>query len=718
MKLSSTSPALVAALATAFAGAQAFAQNAGPTEAIVITADRWRQSSFDAPAAIGAVTREAIDSAGPQVNLSEVLNRVPGITVLNRQNYAQDLQLSIRGFGSRSTFGIRGVRLIVDGIPATMPDGQGQASNVALGSTQRIEVLRGPLAQLYGNAAGGVVQVFSGSDATAPTTTLRSSVGRDGAVKVGLGFAAAGEQDEVLLEASRFRTDGWREHSAAERTQLNAKWQHRLGAGSSVTLVLNSLDQPLSLDPVGLTRAQWQADPRQAVALAKTQDARKSVAQDQIGVVLEHALGPATQLQARLYGGTRSLDNALSIPLAAQQAPTASGGIVAFQRNYGGFGAMVSHRVELGNPNAANAVGGLGLRSLRLTAGVEVDRMDEDRQGYLNLSGQRGALKRDEANRVSNRDGYGQAALEFDGGVTASAGVRTSSVRFDSRDRFIVTGNPDDSGGVDYSATNPVFGLAWRAASGLNLYANAGRGFETPTFTELAYRAVGTGLNTGLAASRSRHAEVGAKWRPAPGHRIDMALFDIQTRDEIVVDSNNGGRSTFKNAGRTERRGMELSYGGALGSDWRALLAATVLRASFRDGFTSGSGTTAVPVPAGNRLPGTPGRSAYAELVYAPQQGWGSASGFQAAVELQHIGLLYVNDANEDFAPASTVVNLRAGWTQRFGAWRFSQLVRVDNAADRRYAGSVIVNEANRRFFEPAAPRGALLSLTAEYSLR
>ena len=705
--------ALAAALSAAYACAQAQAPSSAET--IVVTAERLRQSSFDAPAAIGAVTRDAIDTAGPQVNLSEVLNRVPGITVLNRQNYSQDLQLSIRGFGSRSTFGIRGVRLIVDGIPATMPDGQGQASNVALGSTQRIEVLRGPLAQLYGNAAGGVVQVFSGSAAAVPTTTLRSSVGRDGAVKVGLGFAAAGANDEVLLEASRFRTDGWREHSAAERTQLNAKWQHRLGAGSSVTLVLNSLDQPLSLDPLGLTRAQWEANPRQAVALAKTQDARKAVAQDQFGVVLEHALGPATQLQARFYGGTRSLDNALSIPLAAQQAPTASGGIVAFQRNFGGFGAMVAHRIALGD---AGSGGALGAQALRLTAGIEIDRMDEDRQGYLNLSGQRGALKRDEANRVSNRDAYAQAALELDPGITASAGVRTSRVRFESRDRFIAAGNPDDSGSVDYSATNPVFGLAWRVTSGLNLYVNAGRGFETPTFTELAYRAVGTGLNTALLASRARHAEVGAKWRPAENHRIDVALFDIQTRDEIVVDTNNGGRSTFKNAGRTERRGFELSYSGALGSDWRTLLAATVLRANFRDGFISGSGTAAAPVPAGNRLPGTPGRSAYAELVYAPQRGWGSQVGFQAAVELQHIGQLYVNDANADFAPASTVVNLRAGWAQRVGAWRFSQLVRVDNAADRRYAGSVIVNEANRRFFEPAAPRGALLSLTAEYSLR
>jgi iron complex outermembrane recepter protein len=709
--------ALVAVLASAFAAHAQMPPPVSVTDTVVITAERARQSSFDAPAAISAVTREVIDAGGPQINLSEALNRVPGITVLNRQNYAQDLQLSIRGFGSRSTFGIRGVRLIVDGIPATMPDGQGQASNIALTSVERIEVLRGPLAQLYGNAAGGVVQVVTGSDATRPTTTLRTAVGRDGLVKYGLTFAANGATDEVLLDASQFHTDGWREHSRAERTQLNAKLEHRFGADSRIRLIFNSLDQPVSLDPLGLMRAQWEANPKQAVAAAKSQDARKSVAQDQLGVVFEHALTEATQLTARLYSGTRSLDNALAILPQFQAPATASGGIVAFERSYSGVGATVSHRIALG-----------GTRALRLTAGVDLDRMVEDRRGYLNNAGVQGALKRNEHNTVDNRDAFAQAAWEAGGGLTASAGVRASRVRFRSQDHFIEVGNPDDSGGVDYGATNPVLGIAWRASPALNLYANAGQGFETPTFTELAYRppcpatappaqvpCLDTGLNTDLRASRGRHAELGAKWKPTSDQRIDVAIFEIRTTDEIVVDTNNGGRSTFKNVGRTRRRGAELQYTGALGSDWRATLALTALRATFRDNFTSGSGAAAVPVPAGNRLPGTPDRSAFAELAYAPPRAW---AGFNAAVEVVHSGRLYVNDANEDSAPASTVVNLRAGLAQTVGEWTFSELLRIDNATDRRYAGSVIVNEANRRFFEPAPPRGALLALTVKYAYR
>ena len=704
-KIFALTPLAAAIAAACLLAPTAFAQTQrAADDVIVITAERLRQSSFDAPAAISAVTRDVIDNGGPQVNLSEALNRVPGITVLNRQNYAQDLQLSIRGFGSRSTFGIRGVRLIVDGIPATMPDGQGQASNIALSSAQRIEVLRGPLAQLYGNAAGGVVQVVTGSDATVPTTTVRSAVGRDGLVKFGASFAAGGENDDVLLDGSIFHTDGYREHSQARRTQLNAKWEHRFGKESRISLVVNSLEQPTSLDPLGLTRAQWEANPRQAVAAAKTQDARKSVTQDQVGVVFEHALSEATSLTARLYGGTRTLDNALSIPLAAQTSATSAGGIVAFERGYSGLGLTLTHRVPLG-----------ASRALRLTAGIELDTMNEDRRGYLNNGGVQGALKRNEHNTVDNRDAFAQAAWEFDGGLTATAGLRASRVKFKSEDHFIVAGNPDDSGGVNYSATSPVFGVAWRAAPSLNFYANAGQGFETPTFTELAYRPVGTGLNTSLLASRGRHAEIGAKWKPAPDHRIDAALFNIDTRDEIVVDTNSGGRSTFKNAGRTRRSGVELAYAGNLGSDWRATLALSALRATFRDAFVSGSGAAAVPIPAGNHLPGTPDRSAFAELAYAPARAWG---GFNAAIEVVHVGHLFVNDVNSDSAPASTLVNLRAGLAQSYGEWTFTQLLRIDNAADKRYAGSVIVNEANGRYFEPAPPRGLMLALSAKYALR
>lgn len=692
-------------LLTVAVGLPALAQTPAPQELdpVVISAERARQSSLDAPAAISAVGRDAIDAGGLQVNLSESLVRVPGITVLNRQNYAQDLQLSIRGFGSRSTFGIRGVRVIVDGIPATMPDGQGQASTVALGSAGRIEVLRGPLAQLYGNAAGGVVQVFSEPDTLRPTVTFSGAAGPYAQAKVGLKFSTttAGGQG-LTVDASQFVTDGYRDHSETKRGQLNARWQTELGRDTSVSVVLNALDQPLSKDPLGLTRAQYEANPRQTPAIGVQQDARKSVRQHQIGSVVEHRLSPDSILTARIYLGERSLDNALSVPPAAQQSATSAGGIVSFVRKYDGVGLQWSQRIGLGER-----------RNLNLVGGIEIDRSREDRQGYLNTNGVQGALKRDEDNQVTSRDAFVQARVDLTTDWIGIAGVRTSKVAFRTEDQFIRPGNPDDSGRLEYSATNPVLGVSWRATPALNLYANAGRGFETPTFTELAYRPTGSGFNTGLRASRSRHAEVGAKWALDSRHRLDVALFDIRTTDEIVVDTNSGGRSTFKNAGRTRRSGLELGYTGQWTDSLRASLSLTSLRARFSESFVSGSGATAITVPAGSRLAGAPERSAYAELAWAPKAAWG---GFNAAVEVVHTGQLFVNDINDDAAPAATVFNLRAGLSQEVGGWRFTELLRIDNVGDRAYAGSVIVNEANRRYFEPALPRHWLLAVTAKRS--
>jgi iron complex outermembrane receptor protein len=670
-----------------------------PQEPIVVSATRSETRVFDAPAAITAVDAETLRTAGPMVNLSEALARVPGLTVLNRQNFSQDLQLSVRGFGSRSTFGIRGVRLIIDGIPATMPDGQGQASSVSLPSAARIEVLRGPLALLYGNAAGGVVQVFTEAGAPQPTLGVSAAAGSFGARKWGLNAAATSGPHAITVEASHFSTDGYRDHSAAEREQLNAKWSWAAGPATRLDTVVNVFDQPKALDPLGLTRAQWEENPRQAAAIAFQQDARKTVRQKQAGTVLEHTFDAQTTFTARVYTGERDLDNALSVPPAAQAPATSAGGIVSFERRYSGVGLQLARRIALAPEVLA-----------RIVAGLDHDRMREDRQGYLNVGGQRGALKRDEDNTVANHDELLQGSVDFGERWGAIAGVRTSRVKFETRDRFIVPGNPDDSGGLSYRGTNPVAGLTWHASRALNVYANAGRGFETPTFTELAYRNGATGLNTDLKASRSRHVELGAKWRGG-NQALDAALFDIRTDDEIVVDTNVGGRSTFRNGGPTVRRGAELSYTARWTSEWRTYVALTVLRARFDSAFASGSGAAAVPVAKGNRLPGTPDRSAFAELVYEPR----SLSGLQAGIELVHAGRIYVNDANEDFAPAATVLNLRVRYVMRFAALEIEPLLRLENAADRKYAGSVIVNEANRRFFEPAPGRNWLAALTARY---
>ena len=666
-------------------------------QAVVVTANRQEQQSFDTPAAIQAVGRDVIEAAGPQVNLSESLNRVPGITVLNRQNYAQDLQLSIRGSGSRSPFGIRGSRLIVDGIPATMPDGQGQASTISLPSAGRIEVLRGPLAQLYGNSSAGVVQVFTADGPDKPMLGGSFDAGPHGLRRWGL--QASGQQGTLnyLVDRSDFRTDGWRQNSAAQRRHLNARLRTQPGDQTRLTLVANVFDQPVSQDPLGLTRAQLAENPRQADIRSTEYQAGKDVSQRQLGLVLDQKLDDRSALMARVYAGQRNLDNRLSIPLTFQQAPTAAGGIVYLDRHYSGAGLRYSRRSPLGEGQLIYSVG------------LDVERMSERRRGFINNLGDRGELKRDEDDTVQSTGMYAQADWAINEDWSAVAGVRTNRVRFDVEDFFVGPGNPDDSGQARFSATNPVIGLTRHLGPDSNLYVNLGRGFETPTFTEIGYRAGGSGPNLGLSEARSTHVELGYKARLTAKQRLDFAMFQIATANEIVVAASSGGRTIYANATRTRRSGIEVAHSAQWSPEWQTHIAFSTLNARFADTFANSSGAR---VPKGNRIPGTLDRQLFTELAWKPN----ALPGLTGALEVVHLGRMVVDDLNSDRTDKATVFNLRLGWDRQVGHWRFKSYLRLDNVADKAYVGSVIANEGNRRFFEPAPGRQWGVGMSLSYA--
>jgi iron complex outermembrane receptor protein len=638
------------------------------------------QPSLEIPASVDRLYADEIREGRPQVNLSESLGRVPGIVVQNRQNYAQDLQISSRGFGARATFGVRGIRLIADGIPATMPDGQGQASTFALSSAERIEVLRGPFSSLYGNASGGVIVVETEDPPQTPTIGTDLMAGKYGTWRAAL---RAGGWNS-LLDASRFESDGYRDHSAVQRDHFNLKFKYALSPYTSLTLVGNQLRQPETQDPLGLRRDQFEANPRQAVSQAFTFNTRKTVYQEQLGATLAHRLGSSSSLQATVYGGQRWVEQYLGF--AGTSPPeTTSGGVVQLDRDYGG-GAL----------RLFTDVG-----AVRLSVGAEYERMAERRKGFVNNNGTAGELRRDEDDEVSSTDFYAQAEWKFAERWSAHGGLRMSRVEFRSKDHFIVGLNPDDSGRRDYSATTPVAGLLFRPSKNISLYGNLGRGFETPTFAELAHRnPPASGLNFALDASRSTHGEVGAKAIFPRLARVSAALFAIETRDEIVVDTNMSGRTTFKNAGRTERRGLELAAETAMPGPIGAQFAYTYLDAVFKEGFSSTVMGNTVTIPSGNALPGVPKSQAYAQLRYRQPR-------FYTYLEGLYRSRLPVDDANSEFADAYTVFNLVAGLVQQGSGWRITEFVRLDNLTDRNYAGSVIVNEGNRRFYEPS-PRRSL----------
>lgn len=709
------------AWALAIAALPAWADPPGPgaaeADAVVITATRTPQGLREVPAAIDALDARTLREMGPQVNLSESLQRVPGVSVLNRQNYAQDLQLSIRGFGARATFGVRGVRLYADGIPGTMPDGTGQSALFDLGSAQRIEVLRGPASALYGNAAGGVVQVFTEDGPPVPELGVGIAFGPDGFnrqhLRVAGETAPEGEPGALnyVLHASRFSTDGFRDHSAARRAQLNGKLRWQLDARTTLTVVGAWLDMPGVQDPLGLPADAWRRDPRAVVPQAQRFNTRKDVFNGQLGAVFERALGDDT-LRLMAYGGQRAVTQFQSIPPEAQTARH-PGGVIDFERRYGGLDARYTWRTQLAE------------RPLSLTAGVNLDGVWEDRRGFQNFVGAggaetvgvKGALRRDEDNRARNADQYLLMQWQAAPAWSLDLGLRHSRVGFASRDHYITEGNGDDSGRMRFAALTPTAAVMWRASPDWHWYVAVGRSFETPTLAEVAYRSnlgTETGWNRDLRATAARHREVGWKARPARGWQWQLAAYTVDTDDEIAVATSLGGRATFQNVGRTERQGVETSVrwvGAASASGWSGYLALNWLDARFQDAFSSQGTSGAQTVPAGRRLPGIPARQAYAELAWRPP-----ASHWHTAIEWRHQGAIWANDINTARAPGTSLWALRAGWRlpwQAGGtAWRWDALARIENLFDTRYAGSVIVNEGNGRFFEPAPGRGWLVQTT------
>ena len=659
---------------------------------LVVTATRREEKSLDVPASIDAIGKREIQQQQPMVNLSETLVRVPGIVANNRQNYAQDIQISSRGFGARAAFGVRGLRLYQDDIPQTGPDGQGQTGSFALLATERIEVLRGPFSTLYGNASGGVITVLSESGTASPELTFSGGGGSYGTWTLGAKATGTAGGVGYAVAASHFDTDGYRDHSAARRELAVAKLTIPIAEQTRLTVIGTLQHQPDSQDPLGLTRAQWEANPRQADPAAEQFNTRKSIDQQQIGAALDHRFDADMSLKVVGYGGHREIEQFLSL---AGTLPASAGGVVDLDRDYAGASAKLEKRWRFGE------------QLVVATFGADYDLQDEKRKGYVNNNGTAGDLKRDEDDKVTSTAVYAQAVWWVMPQVSLTAGVRANEVRFKTDDHYIAAGNPDDSGSKNFHATTPMAAVMWQPTEAVSLYASYGEGFETPTFAELAYKTGATGLNLGLNAATSRAYEVGVKTIVAKRHRFNAAAFAIDTDDEIVVDSATGGRTTFRNAGKTRRRGVELVWDGDLGAGVRAHVNYTWLKAEFANDSTTG--TPPLPVPAGNRLPGVPENAAYAELVWVPV----ALPWLELGAELQYQSKVYVNDRNTDAAPGWTVANLRAGVTYPVAGWTLRAFVRVNNVTDRDYAGSVIVGDTNGRFFEPAPGRNVFAGASA-----
>ncbi|MDI1309089.1 MAG: TonB-dependent receptor [Methylotenera sp.] len=716
---------------------------------IVVTGTRVEQNSFDLPMSIDATDAAIIQDGQLKVNLSESSSRVPGVVINNRNNPAQDLAIQIRGFGARSAFGVRGVRLYADGIPMTMPDGQGQTGTFNLDTASRVEYLRGPFSSLYGNSSGGVVQIFTKDGDADPTVSGAMTFGSNNTQRYSLGISGRGEGFDAVVNANTYSSDGFRDQSDTRRDTLHGKFNFQLGNDTKLTVVATALDQPDNKDPQGLDAAQLKANRKQAGTNSELFNTRVSRSHEQIGATLEQKFTADDTVRLMAYYGQRDNEQYQSIAVGAQRNDLQGGGVATIDRTFGGADLRWTHN------------GSIVERPFTVTAGMNYDRMIDDRKGYENFTsnkafgsllganldcgnainaivcGVKGNLRRDETNTAKNFDQYIQGSIDLSHRFTFSGGLRHSKVRFSNNDNFIVNtayngSNPDDSGSVSFSETTPVLGAIFKVTDTINLYANAGESFETPTFVEMGYKVTGSGLNLDLKPAKSRQFEAGIKAFLGDNTLMNAAVFSIDTDDEIVVQQQAAGRTVYQNVKSSERKGFELSFDSKFDTGLGTYLAYSYLDAAFSSNFLAcrpfSGGQTACNINAaaaagtpgnsggeviksGADIPGTFKQTLYGEVSwkYAP-------IGFSTAIEARVNSKTYVAFKPEyGNAAGYTVAAFRGGFTQNLEKWKFNEFVRIDNLFDKDYVGSVRVGDLNGRYYEPAPGRTWLLGFNTSY---
>jgi iron complex outermembrane receptor protein len=687
-------------LIAAIVSPQVYADDAISISPIVVTATRTEQKSFDLPVSIDVVDSETIHDGRQQVNLSETAARIPGVLVANKFNLAQDLAVSTRGFGARSAFGVRGVRLYADGIPLSMPDGQGQTGTFNLDTAKQIEFMRGPFSSLYGNSSGGVVQILTKDGAKDPTVSGGITFGSFNTQRESL--TLEGQQGDLnyVLNGSHLSTDGYRDHSEATRDMLHTKLSYKASDATQVTLVATALNQNDTKDPLALTLAEYNANPQQAGAKAISTDTRANKRQTQAGLIIDHTISAKESVSLMGYYGTRSSDGYLAIG-----SGTTGGRLSAIDRQFGGLDAKWTYKDKwAGKPYS-------------IVAGLNYDRMADDRNQQNTTSGVvSSALNRDETQTVHNFDQYIQATFEPTDRWLLAAGLRHTKIDFKVDDKMPVTpSDPNSGGSLGYSNTSPVLGATFKVTPSFNIYANYGEGFETPTFIEMTYvgnPTTGKGPNLTLQPSKSKNYEIGTKAFISDNTRINATLFKVSTENEIVVDQGQGTTASFKNAGDTERHGIEVSIDSLLPHNFEIYAAYTLMNAVFKDSFCSGSATAVCPaankVNSGNKIPGAYTSNTYAEVSWKYP-----TLGFSTALEGIYFSDVYTNDINTIKADSYAIFNLRGGFAQALGNWKFSEFARVDNLTDKTYVSSVRVNTSAA--YDPGAPRNWTLGLNASY---
>jgi len=661
---------------------------AGDLEEVIVSATRIPTDWLQLPVAGSLVDANQIHAGRQALGLDESLAMVPGLFFQNRYNFAQDLRVSIRGFGARANFGIRGIKIYADDIPQTMPDGQGNVDSIDLGSAERIEVIRGPVSAIYGASGGGVIQIFTEDGPARPTLSATASLGAYGYYR---GQLKAGGQFggwNALLNVSGTELDGYRDQSRLEQTLLNSKFRYDFADGASLTLVLNAVDSPQADDPGALTAAEVRANPRQAAPRNLQFDTGEALDQQQLGLAWRKPLSGNSELLLRAYGVSRNLVNRLPFNINAN----GQGGSVDLARQAGGLTAQWSSSSDLAD----------GRRN-QLVLGMELDAQRDLRERYINNFGQLGDLTTRQDEDVDARALFIENAWGFRPQWTLTLGARLDQMDYKVNDRF-AQGSTNGSGESDFSQFSPMVGLVYARNNRWNWYGNISTAFDPPAVSELANPDGPTGFNQNLEPQQATNYEIGLRGLIRPDWQYELSLFHIDVSDEIVpFELTGSGQAFFRNAGSSTHQGLEAATRIELMKGLTASLSYTFLELVYDEFVEAGVDRS------GNTIPGVPEHQLMLDLA------WQHDSGVFAGWDALYVGSLQANNANTVETDAYLVSNLRIGYRHEGESWSFEPYAGIYNLFDESYNGNIRVNAAFGRYYEPAPERNWYAGFTLVY---
>ncbi|MCK0745935.1 TonB-dependent receptor family protein [Chromohalobacter nigrandesensis] len=652
----------------------AFAQPSAP-EVMEVTAPRLDRELYTTPAAVSVIEHDDIAAGQQRVRLDESLVRVPGVFLQNRDNFAQGERLAIRGFGARAPFGVRGITVMTDGIPYTLPDGQAQLDAIDLDSAERIEVIRGPSSVLYGNAAGGVLSVTTADGRDDQKTRLGAEIGSDGYQKYRFSDGGVNGPWSHHVSVSALNFDGYRDQSQVEKYHLNAKVRRELGNDRALTAIVNLLDNPRSEDPGALKESEVDEDRQGAAPNSLALDAGQEVDQQVLGLQYEDLSAGPGELYVKGFYLQRDFE---------QQLPYKGDSRINYQRDY--YGASAEYHQDLL----------LGELPLRYVIGVDAARQEDDRDRH-NVDAVNGVTDRagDEMQTATSLGVFAQGDLDLTDKLTLSLGARYDRVDFDIDDDFDSDG--DQSGDRAFREWSGSAGLSYRYLPTHQVYANTGTSFETPTFSEFANPSGVGGFNPAIEPQKAWNREIGLRGNFANGVDYDLALFSVRVRDELVPYNENG-RDFYRNAGDSSRDGVELALGWQMTPSWRLDSALTLAKYEF-DEYKVKSNNESNSY-GGNRIPGLP------EQTWNTQLSWQGLDERFATLETQYIGDMVADDANDVDVDDYWLVNLRVGDGWHLGGDTLLKgYVGMRNLFDREHFANVRLNGSYGRYYEPAPGR-------------